>query len=531
MDFELVAIALGDVVWISVAFALGLLAKSLGLPPLVGYLATGFLIGSYGIVSGEILQKLADLGITLLLFTVGLKLNLRTLARPQVWAVSSLHMSFTIVVFSLVLYLLLLAGLPLVGDLEIRQILLIAFALSFSSTVFAVKALEEKGEMRSLHGRIAIGILIMQDIAAVIYLAISVGKVPSLSALPLLLLLIPLRPLMVFLLQRVGHGELLILYGLILSLGGAEIFELVGMKGDVGALVLGVMISAHPKSVELAKTMLGLKDLFLLGFFLSIGLSGHPTVSTFGIATIFTCLIFAKSLMYFFLLLKFNLRARTSAMTTFILSNYSEFGLIVAAISVSRGWISDEWLAVLAISIALSFVISAVLNTFNHKIYLRYRSTWSRFESVRRLDDDKIVDTGRARVAIIGMGRVGSGAYDRMQEVHEDSVIGIDFDLVKVNQQNANGRKVLLGDPSDADFWDRVVKNHTIDLMMLALPSLDANLSVMEELRATAYEGRVAAVARYPDEIEQLEQAGAQAVFNIYTEAGAGFATHVMSKI
>ena len=101
MDFEWVAIALGDVVWIAVAFALGLLSRSIGLPPLVGYLATGFLIGSYGIVSGEMLQKLADLGITLLLFTVGLKLNLRTLARPQVWAVTSLHISITILFFIL----------------------------------------------------------------------------------------------------------------------------------------------------------------------------------------------------------------------------------------------------------------------------------------------------------------------------------------------------------------------------------------------------------------------------------------------
>ena len=477
MDFELVAIALGDVVWISVAFILGLAAKSVGLPPLVGYLATGFLIGSYGIVSGEILQKLADLGITLLLFTVGLKLNIKTLTRPQVWAVSSLHMCLTIIGFGLVLYLLLLSGLPVIADLDTRQILLIAFALSFSSTVFAVKALEEKGEMKSLHGGIAIGILIVQDIFAVMYLALSAGKIPSVSVLPLLLLLIPLRPVLVFLLQRVGHGELLILYGLILSLGGAEIFELVGMKGDVGALVLGVMIARHAKGAELAKAMLGFKDLFLLGFFLSIGLSGHPTLATLAIAAIITGLVFAKALLFFFLFLKFNLRARTSAMSTFVLTNYSEFGLIVTAISVSLGWIGEEWLAVLAISIALSFVISALLNTFGHKIYARYRSSWSRFESSRRLDDDRIVDTGGASVAIIGMGRVGSGAYDRMQETYGEGVIGIDFDLVKVNQQNTDGRRVLLGDPSDADFWDRIVEDHTINLMMLALPSLDANLS------------------------------------------------------
>ena len=101
MDFEWVAIALGDVVWVSLAFALGFCSRLIGLPPLVGFLATGFALNSMGMASGEVLQKLADLGITLLLFTVGLKLDLKTLLRPQVWAVTSLHIGIVIVIFGL----------------------------------------------------------------------------------------------------------------------------------------------------------------------------------------------------------------------------------------------------------------------------------------------------------------------------------------------------------------------------------------------------------------------------------------------
>jgi len=241
MDFEWVAIALTDVTWISLAFALGFLAKQVNLPPLVGFLATGFALNYFGFSSGESLQKLADLGITLLLFTVGLKLNLKVLIRPQVWSVTVIHISLVIILFGLAIFGLSLLHLPLFSALDFKFSVMLAFALSFSSTVFVVKSLEAKGEMNSLHGQIAIGILVMQDLAAVAFLAISTGKMPSYWAL-LLLLLLPLRPLLHKLLTKTGHGELLILYALVLALGSAEIFELCGVKDDLGALIMGVLI-------------------------------------------------------------------------------------------------------------------------------------------------------------------------------------------------------------------------------------------------------------------------------------------------
>jgi len=145
VDFEWVAIALGDVAWTSLAFALGLLARLAELPPLVGFLVTEFLLNAQGITSGDMLQKLADLGITLLLFTVGLKLNLRTLARPQVWAVTGLHTAIIVGLFGLLIGAFAFFGTPFETGLTLRDILLLAFALSFSSTVFVVKVLEEKG--------------------------------------------------------------------------------------------------------------------------------------------------------------------------------------------------------------------------------------------------------------------------------------------------------------------------------------------------------------------------------------------------
>lgn len=526
MDFEWVAIALGDVTWISLAFFLGFLARLIGLPPLVGFLATGFTLNYLGFASGETLQKLADLGITLLLFTIGLKLNLKVLTRPQVWAVTTLHITFIIALFGAAIFALALLGTPLFSGLDLKLALMLAFALSFSSTVFVVKSLEDKAEMKSLHGRIAIGILVIQDIAAVIFLAVSTGKLPSLWAL-LLFLLIPLKPLFHYMLQKTGHGELLILYGLVLALGGAELFEIGGLKDDLGALIMGVLIATHPKSSELFKSMLGFKDLFLVGFFLSIGMSGELSLEALIIGAALIPFVFIKSALIFALMARFKLRARTSLLATLNLTNYSEFGLIVAAIGVANGWMDAQWLVVIAIALSLSFAVAAPLNNIDDKIYSRYRDFWLRFQRKERLPDDKLLDTCGATIAIFGMGRVGSGTYAKMRKLHGDTVVGIDFDAEIIKKHRAMGHIVLQGDPSDADFWDKIEKDHSIRLVMLALPNLQANLDALEQLREISFPGRIAATARYPDEKERLRQSGATAVFDIYTEAGSGFADHV----
>ena len=526
MNFEWIAISANDVVGLALAFTLGLLSRSIGLPPLVGFLAAGFILNIAGVADQELIQKLADLGITLLLFTVGLKINLKTLARPQVWAVTGIHTSVITGVFGLILVGLLMLGLPLVSNLDIRSLLLVAFALSFSSTVFVVKALEDKGEIKSLHGSVAIGILIMQDIMAVVFLAMSANKLPSIFAL-LLVLLIPLRHLLHKVLSHLGHGELMILYGFVLAMGGAEVFELVGMKGDLGALVLGILIAPHVRADEMAKTMLGFKDLFLLGFFLSIGLSGQLTREVVLVGMIITPFVLLKSAGFFMLLTAFKLRARTSLLATINLTNYSEFGLIVMAIGVSSGWIGSEWLVVVAVAMTFSFAISAVLNSKSDELYSRFRATLDKFQRAERLPDDRLLDIGNAVVAVVGMGGVGSSAYDEMRRLYGEKVIGVDIDPATAKSHQSAGRNVVQGDPSDPDFWDRVQYDHTLKLVMVALPKLNTTLEVIEQLENASYEGQVAATSKFPDEAETLKQHGVDIVFNIYTEAGTGFATHV----
>lgn len=518
------------ITWIAVAFAAGVVAKHTGLPPLVGYLVAGFVLNALGAQEDPVIDTLSELGVTLLLFTIGLKLKLKSLAAPQVWGVASLHMVAVVAVFAPLLLALGHLGLPYLAGVDYGPALVLAFALSFSSTVFAVKVLEEKGEMGSLYGTIAIGILIMQDLAAVIFLVFSAGKVPSLWALLLLGLLLA-RPLVHWLLERAGHGELLLLFGLTLGLGGAEVFELVDVKGDLGALLLGVMVASHPKSGELADVLLGLKDLFLVGFFLSIGLAVTPSLEMVPVVILLLLLLPLKGFLFEQLMLALRLRARTALLGALALFNYSEFGLIVAAIAAKNGWLSPDWLAIIAITLALSFVLASPLNSQSHVIYELFSGRLRRQERKRRITAELEIDPEDANAMIVGMGRIGGGAYDFLERERGLRPVGVDADPDGVARQKAAGRNVVQGSATDADFWHRLhLDDGHVKLVLLAMPKASENVFAAEHLLKEGFAGTIGAIAKFPDDEAALRAAGVHQVFNLYAEAGAGLAQHVCSE-
>ncbi|MCP3944272.1 MAG: cation:proton antiporter [Desulfobacteraceae bacterium] len=518
-----------DPLWILVAFILGFVVNRVGLPPLVGYLIAGFVLKAFGVEGGETLEKIADLGVTLLLFSIGLKLRLRTLVKPEIWAGASIHMMVTVIFFGGGIYTLSLLRLPVFDTLDFRLSLLMAFALSFCSTVFAVKVLEERGDMSSLHGRVSIGILIMQDIFAVLFLTFSTGQIPSPWAIALVCGLLIARPGLFAILNRVGHRELLLLFSIFLALGlGTGGFGYVGLKPDLGALFIGILVADHPKAKEMAKELLNFKDLFLVGFFLSIGLAGVPSLQAVGLGGLLAVGVIFKVVFFFFLLTRFKLRVRTSLLTSFCLANYSEFGLLVATTSFKNGWIVSEWLTIIAISLSITLVLASPMNTYAHSIYSRLSRRLKSFETKMRLAEDQPIDSGDAEIAIFGMGRVGIGVYDDMHRRYGEVVIGIDFDEEIVQKQIAAGRNVICGDPTDYDFWVKSSQDKgKIQTVLLTLPEHAANMTAVSLLTELKYTGSIAATVKFDDEVEALKDAGAHTVFNLYTEAGYGFAKHV----
>ena len=504
------------------AFVCGLTVKLIGIPPLVGYLLAGFLLNFAGYGLTDELTQIANLGITIMLFTIGLKLNIRDLSRREVWAGSVSHTALWVGVISCVVYGVSALAASYIDGLTWQSAALVAFALSFSSTVCVVKVLEESGESKTRHGRLAIGILVMQDVFAVIFLVIATGKLPTVWALALLALF-PAMPLIKKMINKSGHGELLPLTGFILALGGYHLFELVNIKGDLGALIFGIMLAQHEKASELAKSLLSFKDLFLIGFFLTIGLTALPDITMILMALVFCLLIPIKALLFFGLFTSLRLRGRTSYLSSLVLSNYSEFGLIVGALAVSLGLLGNTWLVVIALSVSISFVITSILYRTSHSQYHRYKETIKRFEKNRRLKEDIYPTLHNAEFLVLGMGRVGRGAFNALSKLTEVNVWGMDADRVKIKELADEGLNVICGDGEDIDLWDNL-DIRDVQLVLLALPSIQDSINITRQLKNAGYTGKVAAIARYEDEVSSLLENGVDKVFNFFTEAGLGFA-------
>jgi len=507
-------------VWIVGALLLGLAVSRIGLPPLVGFLASGFVFGAFGMDGTPMLTELAHAGVLLLLFAVGLKLRIKTLLRYEVWGTAISHLLLT--------GLIGVAVASLGGWLSPGLALTLAVSFGFSSTVLAAKVLDGNRELRAVHGRVAIGILIVQDVVAVVMLAFANAETPSPYAA--ILLLLPFaRPAIAWLLGRCGHGELLVLFGAALAIGGGEAFESLGLSSELGALLLGTMLADHKRSQELTNVLWGLKELFLVGFFLSIGFSGPPTWGSLTSALLLVTLLPIKGAIFFLLLIGLGLRARTSFLTAVSLMTYSEFALIVVALGVENGLLGPEWVVVTALAVALSFIAAAPFNAFAHDLF-RIASPWlERLEREKRHPDDEPISLGRAEILIVGMGRVGSGAYDYLRQQNEN-IVGIDSDPAKIESGVREGRRVAYADAEDPSFWHRLNLDR-LRAIMLAVPDLQAKVTAAQALRRRGYRGLVSATHMFPEEREPILDAGCDVTYNYYTEAGVGFARHTYETL
>lgn len=523
-----------DAIWLSVAFLCGLIAKRIGLPPLVGFLVGGFIINFSGFNLGNLnsaITPMADIGVMILLFTIGLKLKLKSLFKPEIWATASLHIIITIITFSGLLFLISYTGISLFSNLSWQSTLIISFALSFSSTVFVVKTLESQGEFDSFHGKIAIGILIIQDIFAVGFIAFSDKKVPSLWVLVLPLLLYLIKLILSKILNILEHGEMVPVFGFFATfIAGALSFNLFGLKPDLGALVIGMLMVNHPRADELYNRMVEYKDFFLIAFFINIGLIGLPSIETLTTSLILLPLIIFKGVLFLLILSRFKIRPRTAYLSSLSLSNFSEFGLIVGVVGFQTGYISSEWIVALALLMSFSFVISAPINAYSHKIFDRFKSAILKINNSDFCIDDEPKNIGNAEYLVIGMGSLGKPAYDTLNKKFKGKVLGFDYNHDKIEYLKSKSYNVNWADTTDSELWDNL-DTSKIKAVFLTMGDFASNINTMERIERLKHKKfKTYAICHYPDQIEKFKSFNVDYVFDYKENLGKDFVENVMEE-
>lgn len=509
-----------EILWIAVAYILGLGASYLGLPPLVGYLVGGFILGEWEIGKSPAIHIIAETGVLLLLFSVGLKLNFKSLLNWEVLGIGTIDLIAIGAGFTLLFLITEIASSPAV---------FLGLGLAFSSTVFAAKVLEEKSEIGAFHGRLAIGILIVQDLVAVGMLVAAEGGTFSLWTLLFLLSILLLRPPLKRILSWSGHSELLLLYGLFIALGGSYTFKSMGLSAELGALVAGMLLANHPRSEELSKALWGLKEAFLVGFFLQIGLEGLPESHDSKWLLLLIALLPLRAVVYFFLGTLFRLRARTAFLTTLALLSYSEFLLIVAAAAVKNGILPATWLPTLALLVTISLIIAAPLNRASHALFVYFEWWLVRFERQAPHPEGEPPNIKQAKWLVIGMGRAGTSAYNFLIQKHQ-RVWGLDSDPVIVQQHLEEKRRVIYGDAEDPDLLEKINIKSLVGVI-LGMPDLEAKLRFSKSLRQNGFQGMLAAMSLYPEEDVKLSENGVNLIFHPFSEIGERLAERALTSI
>jgi glutathione-regulated potassium-efflux system ancillary protein KefC len=204
----------------------------------------------------------------------------------------------------------------------------------------------------------------------------------------------------------------------------------------------------------------------------------------------------------------------------------------VGAAAVSAGYISQDWVSTVAVAAAGSFIAASWADSNRYRLYQRWSGRLAKLERRPIREEDAVVDCGWARVLILGMGRIGEGAYDEIvAERGGGGIVGVDRNPEVVDSHQRAGRSVVRGDALDFDFWDRFRFHPEVELVFAAMNSQEANLECIRRIQTFLPNARIAAIARYRDQVAELHQAGVDVARNLYEEAGQALAADAVSEL
>lgn len=505
-----------------VCVAAGVLCVMLRQPLVVGLLAAGIAVGPQvlGVVdaSAEI-RLLSEIGIALLLFVVGLKLDVRIIRTlgPVALATGLGQVVFTSLFgFFIALFF----------GFDVVSAAYVAVALTFSSTIIIVKLLADKRELDTLHGRIALGFLIVQDIVVVLALIVitavgdtvadvnlaqQIAGVIGRGALLLSFVLLFGR----YAASRVLHvlarsSELLVLGAVMWAVLLGAVSHGLGFSSEIGAFLAGMSLASTIYREPLSSRLSTLRDFLLVFFFIDLGTQFDlvAAVDQFGAAVVFSLFVLVGNpLIVLVIMGVMGYRKKVSFKAGLTVAQISEFSLILVALGVAKGHVGGDVLGLVTAVGLVTITGSTYLIMNSDAIYERIAPALRVFERAHpkagvRDDEDAL----RAEYIVVGVGRLGRIVCDALISA-DFRVLGVDFDPKLARFATLN-MPLMYGDASDPDLPGNLPLNDA-KWVIATVRDFETNLHLVGALRRSGFAGRIAVAAQTDLQAGQLRAAGA----------------------
>lgn len=525
------------------ASALGFVGILLRQPLIVSFIAVGLIAGPSGLdlVHAEAeIELLSELGIAVLLFLVGLKLDVNLIR--SLGAVSLMTGLGQVLFTSVFGYLI---GLAL-GYSSLESVY-VAVALTFSSTIIIVKLLSDKREIDSLHGQVALGFLIVQDLVVVLAMivlsAIGIGTAAGEGTTGQLLMVLGSGLALVVLVivfasfiadpltERMARApELLICFSIALAAIFAALGDFAGFGKELGGLMAGVALASTRYREAIGSRLAPLRDFLLLFFFVALG--SRLQLDQLG-ASMFSAIVFSvfvligNPLIVLAIMGAMGFRKRTGFLAGLTVAQISEFSLIFIAMGVTIGHVSDDALGLVTLVGMITIALSTYMITYSHQLYAicePFLGIFERSVPTREVEGDH-KGKGRHDIVIFGLGRFGTAIGLRLK-ARGWRVLGIDFNPAAVRRWRELGMDVEFGDASDAEFTAGLplagVKwaVSTVPLTETGVVSTgDSPIAFAHGLKAASFAGKIAVTQRQDGNAEFLRAAGVDLVLEPFQDA------------
>lgn len=520
------------------ATALAYVARLLRQPLLLAYIGAGLLIGPsvLGLVhEREVIAELSELGLAFLIFIVGLEIDLKKLVRSG-------RVGALVGTVQVGLCALLTLGAALLLGFSGLPALYLGIASAFSSTMIVVKLLSDKSELDTVDGRLTLGILLMQDVLAIVVLALQPNlQVPSLLPIGVSVLsglglvagaLLASRYVLPSLFGWVAKSpEVVLISAVSWCLVIGYLAVLASFSIAMGALIAGVTLSAFPYSLDVVAKIRSLRDFFVTLFFVALGMQleiGSPQVLLAAVA-LSAVVIASRFLTIGPLLYALGYGTRVGTLCSLALAQAGEFALVIAALGLSLGHIGRDVASILALTLVITSTISTYMVMANHTIAGRVARALKGLGIRERALSPVATDSGHPRpdVVLLGFHRVASSLLYHTQGATEGhDVVVVDFNPEVYRQLQSMDVPILYGDISHLD----TLEHAGIDEARVVLSTVSEdflrgtdNVTLLKLIRRLNPRARVILSAETLERAHELYAAGADFVVLPRLEAARAF--------